>query len=72
MFELVNCTQSYLYANNKPPTMSFYDQMISNNQRQVEEETRHAEELEKQQLLQEDLEVSEIECTKGMPLHLTG
>ncbi|KAF6023266.1 hypothetical protein EB796_018423 [Bugula neritina] len=57
MFELVNYTQSYLYANNKPPAKSFYDQMISNNQKQTEEKARKAEEVERLKRIQEDLEI---------------
>lgn len=57
MFELVNCTQSYLYANNRPPAKSFYDQMISNRQREDEERFRQAEEIERHKQIQEDLEV---------------
>ncbi|XP_067942850.1 eIF-2-alpha kinase GCN2-like [Watersipora subatra] len=57
MFELVACTQSFLYANNKPPPKSFYDQMISNNQREVEERNRQAEEHMKLRQIEEELEI---------------
>lgn len=57
MFELVNATQTYLYANNRPPPKSFYDQMVTNNQKQVDEKEKEAQELERKQLLEDELEV---------------
>ena len=57
MFQLINHTQSFLYANNKPPAKSFYDQMMTNKQKETEEKQRKDEEIKRQQLLEEDLEV---------------
>lgn len=58
MFELINHAQAYLYTNNKPPAKSFYDEMITNKQKETEEKQRRDEEIKRKQLLQEDQEVS--------------
>ena len=64
MFQLINHTQSFLYANNKPPAKSFYDQMMTNKQKETEEKQRKDEEIKRQQLLEEDLEVC-LKCSSS-------
>lgn len=55
---MINSTQVFLLANNKPPAKSFYDQMVSNKEKDEKAKKKEADELERLQTLEEDKEVS--------------
>lgn len=58
MFEIINHSQTFLYSHNKPPSKSFYDQMMTNRQKEHDEKQRETEELERKKLWEEDREVA--------------
>jgi translation initiation factor 2-alpha kinase 4 len=53
VFALCQHVQTFLHAHNKPPTKSFYDEMLLNQQR---EELKKAKAIEKQRELQRQKE----------------